>query len=274
MSEKQLTMNSVDSVELTEDMIREYMEEMTSRGRNVETVKKYTRCLWELRSFLLQEELPLTVDAVTQWHDALEAEGLGASAINGRITAVKGLLEYCGILPETLHHDSVDRTQAQPIPTRMEYLQLLLYLRAFGTKRTYLLVKIFGQIGINIRELPHLTVEACQTGEVRGADGKFTVIPTGLSRELLQYAEEQSIHAGPVIVTRNGRPVNRSNINHMIGDAAMEAGLPPEKFSPSALARMCWEAQDEVRKKLEPLYMKSYEQLLDAEQTIVAWTQT
>ncbi|MCD8076992.1 MAG: hypothetical protein LUE63_01180, partial [Lachnospiraceae bacterium] len=172
------------------------------------------------------------------------------------------------------HHNSVDRTQSQPTPTRMEYLQLLMYLRAFGTKRAYLLVKIFGQIGINIRELPRLTVEACRAGEVRGAEGKSTVIPAGLGRELLQYAEEQSVHAGPVIVTRNGRPIDRCNVNHMLSEAALGAGLPPEKFSPSALARMCWEAQDEVRKKLEPLYVKSYEQLLDAEQTIVAWSQT
>ncbi|MCD7845641.1 MAG: hypothetical protein LUG57_07305 [Oscillospiraceae bacterium] len=135
------------------------------------------------------------------------------------------------------------------------------------------MVKIFGQTGLDISELPNLTVEACQAGAVTSANGQSTPIPAGLCRELAEYAQERGIVSGPVMVTQSGKPIHRANVNHILNHAAASAGFAPEKFSPSALRRMCRRAQDDIRKKLEPLYTQSYEQLLDTEQAMVAWPQ-
>ncbi len=272
MKEMQAT-SSAEMTELNDNLIEEYLDELASRGRNQETVKTYNRCLRELRSFLLRENLPLSREAVTLWHDSLEKSGLSVSSVNVRMSSAKGVLEYAGILPAALPRESAETKQSQPIPTRTEYLRLLYSICAFGTRQEYFLVKIFGQIGLDMREMPRLTVEACQAGEVTGSNGQTTPIPAGLCRELLQYAAERGIASGPVMVTQSGRPIHRANINHMLNHAAEKAGLPPEKFTPSALARMCRRAQNDIWKKLEPLYIQSYEHLLDTEQAMVVWSQ-
>lgn len=272
MGEIQTFNDSVGAVELTDSLVEEYLEDLSSRGRNVYTVKKYRNCLRELRVFLLREDRPLTIEAVELWRDSLEEDGFSTSSVNARMSAAKGLLEYHGILKTALHHDPVNTKQPQPMPSRTEYLRLLSFIRAFGTKREYFLVKIFRQIGIDVSDLPRLTVEACQEGEFMASHGQPMVIPSSLRQELIQYASEQHICTGPLIITRNGRPVDRSNVNHILSDAALKAGLSPEKFSPSALGRMCRKAQSEIWEKLEPLYMQSYEQMLDTEQVMVAWT--
>ncbi|MCD8117621.1 MAG: site-specific integrase, partial [Oscillospiraceae bacterium] len=259
MREILMPVGSDDAVELTEGLIEEYLAALAARGRNQDTVKTYRRCLRELRSFLLREDLPLTTDAVALWHDSLGESDLSAGSVNTRLSVAKGLLEYCDILPTTLRHDRTQTMQIRPTPTRTEYLRLLSYIRARGTRQEYFLVKIFGQIGLDVSELPNLTVEACRAGEITDENDERTAIPAGLCRELLQYAEERSVVSGPVMVTRNGKPIHRANVNHILNNVSASAGLAPEKFSPSVLGRMCRQAQEDIRKKLEPLYIQSYE---------------
>ena len=58
------------------------------------------------------------------------------------------------------------------------------------------------------------------------------------SRPLLDYAKGQKITAGPVFVTRSGRPLDRSNIWHEMKALCKDAGVAEGKVFPHNLRHL------------------------------------
>ncbi len=158
-----------------------------------------------------------------------------------------------------------------PVMTRAEYLQFLVAVRSMGTEKGFFLVKVFASVDVSIGELSCLTVESCRERAIRFPGGKQSVIPSCLQTELLQYAERHKIAGGPVFVTRTGNPLDRSNIANAIRVLARRAGLDAKKCCPKALHRVYLTTQKELMERLMPVYRQTYENLLDTEQTVVAW---
>ena len=76
-------------------------------------------------------------------------------------------------------------------------------------------MQTLGATGIRVSELRFVTVEALRNGSaVVDCKGKRRVvlIPKNLRKKLLDYCKEANIASDPVFVTRNGKPLNRSNI--------------------------------------------------------------
>ncbi|MFR6278549.1 MAG: hypothetical protein ACLULM_06730 [Acutalibacter sp.] len=89
---------------------------------------------------------------------------LQLSPINGLLAHLK-LWDYQAPTLLCLEED------AQPELRREEYLRLLAAAKARGNRRTYLAVKVFACLGLNVHELL-LTVEAVASGSVPLADGR------------------------------------------------------------------------------------------------------
>ena len=69
--------------------------------------------------------------------------------------------------------------------------------------------------GVRVSELRFITVEALYSGSaVVNCKGKQRVvmIPQSLREKLLSYCEKAGVKSGSVFVTRNGKPLNRSNV--------------------------------------------------------------
>lgn len=69
--------------------------------------------------------------------------------------------------------------------------------------------------GIRVSELRYITAEAVRQGEaVIQLKGKTRVILLSgkLKRALQRYIRKAGICAGPVFVTRSGKPLDRSNV--------------------------------------------------------------
>ena len=95
--------------------------------------------------------------------------------------------------------------------------------------------------GIRVSELRFFTVEAVRLGraEVSNKGKNRTVfLPEKLRKALLQYAQAQKIAAGPVFVTRNGKPLDRSNIWHDMKALCREAGVADSKGFPHNLRHL------------------------------------
>ena len=86
-------------------------------------------------------------------------------------------------------------------------------------ERTYFLIKTICCSGVRVQQLSQVTVEAVEAGStvIRGQCGSQVLhIPPVLREELLAYAGRRGIRSGPVFITRNGSPVNRSNVSDSI----------------------------------------------------------
>ena len=95
------------------------------------------------------------------------------------------------------------------------YFKLIEAARIAGKERLALMMETMGSTGIRVRELKFFTVESVRTGIVKVWNkGKYrlVVLPEKLCHKLTKYIADRKLQSGMVFVTRNGKPVDRSNI--------------------------------------------------------------
>ena len=97
-------------------------------------------------------------------------------------------------------------------------------------------------------------------------------LPDPLRRELLDYLAENGITAGPVFVTRSGRPVDRSNLCRNMQELCREAGVAEEKGNPRCLRNLFRSTQDNLYASLEQQLQQVYDMQLRAEQESIGWS--
>lgn len=117
--------------------------------------------------------------------------------------------------------------------TKKEYRKLVETARKKEKDQLALILEAICATGVRVSELKYLTVKNLQYGRLEVCNkGKtrIVLIPEGLRKKLLCYAGKQGIKTGPVFVTRNGRPKDRSNIWTEMKVLAEQAGIKPKKF--------------------------------------------
>ncbi len=266
-----LELSKVDgSIILTRELMEQYEEDLRESGCRRETVSAYTRSLEKLYLFL-PEEKTITREALHLWKETLKQSGCSDSTINLRLSAVNSLLKFCGMKKAYMSHTAVAKSADLPELTRDEYLRFLHFLRGTHSEQEYLLVKIFALVDLHLRELQYVTVEAVSEQVIRMGDGRTAMVPASLQKELLAYARRNQLEQGPLFVTKSGKLIDRSNITHSFQQLAKDSGIPAGKCCPSALHRLYCRTQEEIRSQLEHLYVRAYDNLLEAEQTLIGW---
>ncbi len=98
---------------------------------------------------------------------------------------------------------------------REEYLRLIDAAKRQGNEKLSLIIQTICSTGIRVSELRFITVEAVQCGEaaihLKGKN-RTILLPNKLCRLLKDYIKQEQIAAGPVFITRTGKPMDRSNI--------------------------------------------------------------
>ncbi len=261
---------SDESVILTQNLIDQFLNDMKACGRQSQTIQAYQHNVQEFFDFLPKGK-KVTKEVLGNWREALKENGYSTNTVNTKLVAVNGLLRYCGAEALRVSHERVKPEENVPELTRSEYLQLLSVVYRMGKEREYLLIKVFACTGLNISELYCLTVDSLKDGVVLQSDGKEKIIPDSLRFELLHYANHQKIKKGSLFITRSGKRMDRSNITNAIRKLAEKAGLEPERCNPRALHRMYQSTHEEIIENLEPYYLKSYDKLLNMEQSLMDW---
>ena len=149
---------------------------------------------------------------------------------------------------------------------RQEAAGLLNELRSF--------LGITALTGLRVGELDQMTAEAVEEGRVSVAEGgrrQEVPIPACLQRELESYLHRTGITAGPVFLTRSGRPMRRTQVSGEIRTLCRDARVDAEKSNPRCLRRLYQATQEQIRADVLSLAEQAHEQLLDAEQRTVGW---
>ena len=265
------------SAELTitwEEVCR-YLDSLAVRGRRHETIQVYRPKLEAFYRFL-PEDKRITADTLELWRAALLREGYSPGTANTHVSAVNGLLAYLGRRDLQLIGQLDTGEEIQPELSRNEYLRLLATARNLGRERTYLMVKVFALTGIRVSELNRVTVRAVEEGHVLTAcDGRqqYALIPSCLRKELTDYLQRAGITAGPIFVTRNGRPMRRTQVSGEIRTLCRDARVDGDKSNPRCLRRLYQVTQERIRDSVQMLAEQAHERLLEEEQLTVGWEQ-
>lgn len=176
------------------------------------------------------------------YKQALIGKNYAMRSINSMLASLNSLLDFLGWSDCKVKSLKIQRQTycaEEKELTKAEYLRLL--EAAKGYPRLKLIMQTICSTGIRVSELQYFTVEAVRCGEiiVRCKSKTRTILlPGKLKKLLLKYAKKNGIRSGAIFVTRNGKPISRSNIWAQMKKLCESAGVKTSKVFPHNLRKL------------------------------------
>lgn len=218
----------------------DYLESLQLEERCSATIAQYKR---EVLSFLAWADAEITKETTIRYKNKLKDEYKPAT-VNVKLAALNGFFTFLGQLELKVKQLKIQRqaycSQEKEL-TQAEYERLVSAAKDQGKEKLVLLIQTICATGIRVSELRFITVEAVECGEahVRLKGKNRTILLPGKLRKLLRkYIKKQHIQSGQVFVSRNGRPLDRSNIWRMMKNLCESAGVDPKKVFPHNLRHL------------------------------------
>ena len=214
---------------------------LTAEEKSGATVEKYLREAGHFVRWLEDRELSKELSAAYKlWLSGRRSP----AGVNGAIAALNSLFSFLGMgecrLKSLRLQRQLFRDEAREL-TREEYHRLLAAAVRLDKKRLYLVMQAICATGIRVSELRFFTVEAVRRGmAVVTNKGKTraVLLPRSLQKRLLQYIKRQGLVSGPVFVTRNKKPLDRSRIWSEMKSLCRAAGVAESKVFPHNLRHL------------------------------------
>lgn len=223
-------------------MLLKFKKNMKTEEKSQATIEKYLR---DTKQFLeeLGEGSEITKDRVIAYKESL-AERYAVTSANSKVAAVNCFLRTAGCegcsVKSFKVQKNVFRTKEREL-TKEEYIRLVKTAQRHGKRQLGMLIQTICATGIRISELPYVTVEALYTRRaVVSLKGKTRIVllPAELCRELTAYVRAENIRSGSIFVTRNGKPLDRSNIFHSMKKLCEDAEVDRDKVFPHNLRHL------------------------------------
>lgn len=228
-------------IRITDKNIKGFMEYLREQEKSKSTISTYKRELFSLQMFL--DDKPLTKSSLLAYKEIISAQ-YSPSSCNVSISAINGFLGYIGRKDLAIKPVRVQRKvfeEAGKELTKSDYNKLIRAAQVNGQERLALIIQTICSTGIRVSELQYITVESIMTGKATiSCKGKSRVvfIPTLLKQVLKKYVINQNITSGSVFVTRNGKPIDRSNIYHAMKKLCALTKISPSKVFPHNLRHL------------------------------------
>ena len=224
---------------MTEDLER-FRRQLLQEEKSTATIEKYLR---DARAFLLFiGEKVVAKEEIIAYKQYLLEKGYAIRSINSMLAALNHLLEFLGWPDLKVKHVRTQRQtycEEEKELTKAEYLRLL--EAAKDKPQLQLVLQTICGTGIRVSELKYFTKEAvskgCVTVRCKGKS-RTILIPGGLKKLLLWYVQQQNMNSGPIFVTGNGRPLDRSNIWSQMKRLCGDAHVNPSKVFPHNLRKL------------------------------------
>lgn len=225
---------------LTNEQIKAFADFLRREEKSDATQEKYLRDVRAFRDYAAGRDI--TKELSVAWKRHLAEQGYAVRSINSMLASVNSLLTFLGLSNCKVKSIRMQRQTycaEEKELTKAEYMRLL-----EASKRNAqlnLVIQTICGTGIRVSELRYFTVEAVRYGEVTvecKSKTRRVFVPGKLKKMLLRYAGRNAIASGAIFVTRNGKPLNRSNIWAAMKKLCEEAGVTPGKVFPHNLRKL------------------------------------
>ena len=205
------------------------------------TIQKYLR---DVRRFLIfSGKREITKELVLAYKNSLK-EVYQISSVNSMLAAVNRFLDFTGRKECKVRQLRVQKAffyRKEEILTQAEYERLVRTAEKRGDIQLSLIMQTLCSMGIRISELDFVTVQGVRTGYIyvtNKGKTRLLVIPGLLSRLLLAFCRQKNIRSGPVFLSENGKPVDRSVVWRKMKKLCAAAGIDPGKVFPHNLRHL------------------------------------
>ena len=223
------------------DKLEAYLQYLRREERSRATRQQYRRDILRFLAFLGESQL--TKEQVIEYKERLQRVYQPAS-VNAKLVAVNGFLTFLGQPQLRVRQLKIQKKpycpQEQEL-SREEYRRLVTAAQKKGDERLALLVQTICATGIRVSELRFITAEAVAEGEAEIClKGKSRTVLIGgrLRKALKGYLRRRGIFAGPVFLTRSGRPLDRTQVWKMMKALCKSAGVGQKKVFPHNLRHL------------------------------------
>lgn len=261
------------SICMTDESIAAFQEYLVKMGRSEETSKSYGRNLRYLQKWL-SEDKRISYGTLNAFRQDMMDEGSTPANVNVRISAANSYVSWCGHRElQALNSLKIEK-RAAPELTRREYIRMLQAARSEGNEMGYYLLRLFGEAGLRVQDIPRVTPRVVQEGKVvqgRGGGAQTVRFPKNLRQELLSYAERNGFGDDRLLISFNGKTCARSWLNWQIKQIGYAARVAEEKANPKSLRQMYQKTYNEIRSNVEVLIDQAYDQMLELERDEISW---
>ena len=226
---------------ITTEIIRSFNDYLINEEKAVATVNKYLHDVGEFQIWLGEQELCKT--AVLAYKSYL-CDQYAPSSVNAALSSLNSFfnfMEWYDLRVKNLKIQKQIFASTDKELTKAEYDRLLQAAKQKKNERLYLLMQTICSTGIRVSEVRYVTVEAISRGVAEiNCKGKRrqVFLPKQLCQILKQYIKEKKIKSGAVFVTRNGNPLDRSNIWSDMKKLCKAANVSEKKVFPHNLRHL------------------------------------
>ena len=226
---------------ITNKLINEFKEYLKAEEKSAATLEKYIRDITVFAVWICGREL--NKELVLEYKQSIVSAYAPAS-VNSMLSSINSFFaynEWYELRVKALKIQKQIFAEKEKELTKPEYKSLLKAAKKRNNEQLCLVMQTICGCGLRVSELSAVTVEAVRAKKATiNCKGKMRIVmlPDDLCRLLLRYIRENNIKSGPVFVTRNGRPLDRSNIWRMMKSLCIDAGVSPDKVFPHNLRHL------------------------------------
>lgn len=229
------------TVEEMERRLEDFLEELKEQERARNTREQYRR---DIQVFLKEMAAgEVTRQAVLAYKERLQ-ERYQPSSVNTKIAALNGFFDYLGEGELKVRQIRIQKQaycDSGRELTKQEYRKLVQTAERQRNRKLSVLLQTICGTGIRISELEYITVDAVRREEaviqLKGKTRRI-LIAGKLKKLLCRYLQKEKLVEGPVFVTKNHRPLDRSNIWKMMKALCEEAHVEKGKVFPHNLRHL------------------------------------
>lgn len=218
-----------------------YTDYLVQQERSAATVAQYRRDV--LRFLTWSEGMDAVKETVIRYKQYLQTEYQTAS-INVKLAALNGFfafLERFDLRVKQLKIQQQAYCAQEKELSKKEYRRLVEAAFRQGNEKLALVLQTICATGIRISELQFITVEAVRQGDaairLKGKN-RMVLLTDKLCRLLRDYIRKEKLTSGSVFVTRNGTPLDRSNVWKAMKALCSSAGVDAKKVFPHNLRHL------------------------------------
>ena len=227
--------------QLTSAQILKFKNYLIEEEKSKATLEKYVRDIEAFRVWIGAKELD---KGCVLSYKAYLCEKYATASVNSMLSSINSFftyLEWYELRVKTIKVQKQIFASNEKELTKNEYERLLTAAKSKSNQRLYLLMQTICSTGIRVSELRFITVEAINRGRAEiNCKGKqrCAFLPSELCKILKEYVKEQKIKSGAVFVSKNGNPLDRSNIWSDMKKLCKEAGVSEKKVFPHNLRHL------------------------------------
>ena len=227
--------------QLKSAQILKFKKHLIEEEKSKATLEKYVRDIEAFHAWIGEKDLD---KSCVLSYKAYLCEKYATASVNSMLSSINSFftyLEWYELRVKTIKVQKQIFTSNEKELTKNEYERLLTAAKSKSNQRLYLLMQTICSTGIRVSELRFITVEAINRGRAEiNCKGKrrCAFLPTELCKILKEYVKEQKIKSGAVFVSKNGNPLDRSNIWSDMKKLCKEAGVSEKKVFPHNLRHL------------------------------------